>query len=71
MRISSSLLARQPTELLRFGNAERDSTISLPWTVIRVEDVEAYLAAPDRASIDIDSVSQRVRWSLEQRKHAS
>jgi fido (protein-threonine AMPylation protein) len=48
-----------------------------PWTVIRVEDRDAYLAALDRASIDMDMkpfaafVAQRVRWSLEQRKRAS
>jgi Fic family protein len=45
-----------------------------PWTVIRVEDRDAYLAALDRASIDMDIkpfagfVAQRVKWSLEQRK---
>jgi hypothetical protein len=44
-----------------------------PWTVIRVEDRDAYLAALDRASIDMDIrpfstfVAQRVRWSLDQR----
>jgi fido (protein-threonine AMPylation protein) len=48
-----------------------------PWTVIRVEDRDAYLAALDRASIDMNIkpfaafVAQRVRWSLEQRKRAS
>ena len=42
-----------------------------PWTVIRVEDRNAYLAALDSASIDMDIkpfsafVAQRVRWSLE------
>lgn len=42
-----------------------------PWTVIRVEDRDAYLAALDRASIDMDIgpfsafVAQRVQWSLE------
>lgn len=42
-----------------------------PWTVIRVEDREAYLAALDRASIDMDIgpftafVAARVQWSLE------
>jgi hypothetical protein len=42
-----------------------------PWTVIRVRDRDAYLAALDRASIDLDIVpftafvAQRVRWSLE------
>jgi len=40
-----------------------------PWTVIRVEDRDAYLAALDRASIDMDIgsfsafVARRVRWS--------
>jgi hypothetical protein len=44
-----------------------------PWTVIRVEDRDAYLSALDRASIDMDIepfsafVAQRVRWSLERR----
>ena len=43
-----------------------------PWTVIRVEDRNAYLNAMDRASIDrdigpfADFIAQRVRWSLEQ-----
>lgn len=43
-----------------------------PWTVIPVEDRAPYLAALDRASIDMDIVpfaafaAQRVRWSLEQ-----
>jgi hypothetical protein len=42
-----------------------------PWTVIRVEDRNAYLAALDRASIDADIgpfaefVAERVRWSME------
>jgi hypothetical protein len=42
-----------------------------PWTVIRVRDRDAYLAALDRASIDLDIapftafVAERVRWSLE------
>jgi hypothetical protein len=42
-----------------------------PWTVIRVEDRNAYLGALDRASIDMDIrpfstfVAQRVRWSLD------
>jgi Fic family protein len=45
-----------------------------PWTVIRVEDRDAYLAALDRASIDMDIkpfsafVAERVQWSLEQPK---
>jgi fido (protein-threonine AMPylation protein) len=42
-----------------------------PWTVIRVEDRDAYLRALDSASIDMDInpfstfVAKRVRWSLE------
>lgn len=42
-----------------------------PWTVIRVEDRDAYLFALDRASIDMDIapftafVAERVRWSGE------
>src|SRR6201998_1104304 len=42
-----------------------------PWTVIRVRDRNAYLAALDRASIDMDIkpfttlIAQRVRWALE------
>ena len=42
-----------------------------PWTVIRVEDRDAYLSALDRASIDMDIapfttfIAERVRWSLE------
>ena len=42
-----------------------------PWTVIRVEDRNAYWGALDRASIDMDIrpfstfVAQRVRWSLD------
>jgi hypothetical protein len=42
-----------------------------PWTVIRVEDRDAYLSALDRANIDVDIapftafIAQRVRWSLE------
>jgi hypothetical protein len=45
-----------------------------PWTIIRVDDRDAYLAALDRASIDIDIrpfaafVAERVQWSLGQRK---
>jgi len=44
-----------------------------PWTVIRVEDRDAYLTALDRASINMDInpfsafVAQRVKWSLERR----
>ena len=43
-----------------------------PWTVIRVEDRNAYLAALDRASIDMDIepfaafIAERVRWSMKQ-----
>jgi fido (protein-threonine AMPylation protein) len=42
-----------------------------PWTVIRMRDRKAYLAALDRASIDMDLgpfttlIAQRVRWVLE------
>jgi hypothetical protein len=42
-----------------------------PWTVIRVRDRDAYLAALDRASIDLAIgsfaafVAQRVQWSLD------
>jgi hypothetical protein len=44
-----------------------------PWTIIRVEDRDAYLVALDSASIDIDIqpfsafVAERVQWSLAQR----
>ena len=47
-----------------------------PWTIIRVEDRSTYLAALDRASIDLDIVpfadfvAQRVRCSLRQRERA-
>ncbi len=43
-----------------------------PWTVIRVEDREAYLQALDQASIDLNIapfatyVGERVRWSAQQ-----
>lgn len=43
-----------------------------PWTVIRVEDRDAYLAALESASIDQDVapfarfLAERVQWSLEQ-----
>jgi fido (protein-threonine AMPylation protein) len=46
-----------------------------PWAIIRVEDRDAYLAALDRASIDMDIkpfsafVAERARWSLEKGKH--
>ena len=42
-----------------------------PWTVVRIRDRKAYLAALDRASIDVDVgpfttlIAQRVRWVLE------
>lgn len=42
-----------------------------PWTVIRVEDRDAYLSGLDSASIDMDIrafaafIAERVRWSLE------
>jgi Fic family protein len=42
-----------------------------PWTIIRVEDRDVYLAALDRASIDMDIkpfapfVAERVKWSME------
>jgi fido (protein-threonine AMPylation protein) len=45
-----------------------------PWTVVRVEDRDAYLAALDRASIDADIapfaafIADRVRWSMDQSK---
>ena len=44
-----------------------------PWTVVRVEDRNAYLAALDHASIDGDIepfagfIAERVRWSMEQK----
>jgi fido (protein-threonine AMPylation protein) len=43
-----------------------------PWTVIRVEDRDAYLAALDHASIDMNVdpfarfIAQRVEWSMQQ-----
>jgi fido (protein-threonine AMPylation protein) len=43
-----------------------------PWTVVRVEDRNVYLAALDKASIDLDIspfaafIAERVRWSMEQ-----
>ncbi len=43
-----------------------------PWTVVRVEDRNAYLGALDRASIDADIrpfatfIAERVNWSLDQ-----
>ena len=47
-----------------------------PWTVVRVEDRTAYLAALDRASIDgniatfATFIADRVRWSLDQARPA-
>ena len=48
------------------------------WTVIRVEDRDAYLSSLDRASIDADIapfakfIAERARWSMEQaNQHAS
>jgi len=47
-----------------------------PWTVIRVEDRDAYLAALDRASIDMRIepfaalIAERVDWSLKQSSKA-
>jgi len=44
-----------------------------PWTVVRVEDRNAYLTALDRASIDGDIgpfagfIAERVHWSMEQK----
>ena len=43
-----------------------------PWTVIRVEDRTAYMAALEAASVDMNIepfarfVAERVQWSLEQ-----
>jgi len=43
-----------------------------PWTVIRVEDRDAYLGALDRASIDANIqpfatfIAECVQWSLDQ-----
>jgi fido (protein-threonine AMPylation protein) len=48
-----------------------------PWTVIRVEDRDAYLSALDRASIDMDIgpfahfIAERVQWSLDQAGHSA
>ncbi len=48
-----------------------------PWTVIRVEDRDPYLAALDRASIDADIapfarfIADRVRWSMDQASEKS
>ena len=42
------------------------------WTVIRVEDRDAYLSSLDRANIDANIepfakfIAERVRWSIEQ-----
>lgn len=43
-----------------------------PWTVIRVQDRDAYLAALERASVDqeiepfVRFIAERVQWSMEQ-----
>ena len=48
----------------------RGASGGYPWTVIRVEDRKAYLAALDRASIDMkiepfaEFIAERVRWSM-------
>ena len=48
-----------------------------PWTVIRVEDRNAYLKALDSASIDMDIgpfarfIAERVQWSMEQEARKS
>jgi hypothetical protein len=48
-----------------------------PWTVVRVEDRDPYLAALDRASIDSDIrpfttfIAERVNWSLDQARQGS
>lgn len=48
-----------------------------PWTIIRVEDRDEYLAALDRASIDMDIkpfaqlVAERVQWSMEPKKQST
>jgi fido (protein-threonine AMPylation protein) len=48
-----------------------------PWTVIRVEDRNAYLEALDRASIDMEIepfaefIAERVRWSMKKAKTKS
>ena len=48
-----------------------------PWTIIRVEDRDVYLAALDRASIDMDIkpfaqfVAERVKWSMEPKKQST
>jgi Fic family protein len=45
-----------------------------PWTIIRVENRDVYLAALDRASIDMDIkpfaqfVAERVKWSMESKQ---
>jgi len=48
-----------------------------PWSIVRVEDRAEYLAALDRASIDVDAspfalfIAERVRWSLKMAKLSS
>ena len=48
-----------------------------PWTIIRVEDRDVYLAALDRASIDMDIkpfakfMAERVKWSMEPKKQST
>jgi len=48
-----------------------------PRTIIRVEDCDVYLAALDRASIDMDIkpfaqfVAERVKWSMEPKKQST
>jgi hypothetical protein len=48
-----------------------------PWTIIRVEACDEYLAALDRASIDMDIkpfaqfVEERVKWSMEPKKQST
>jgi len=47
-----------------------------PWTVIRIEDRSAYLAALDRASIEGDIrlfaafIAERVKWSVDQARQS-
>jgi hypothetical protein len=48
-----------------------------PWTVIRVEDREAYMKALESASIETDIrpfarfIAERVKWSIEQSERSS
>jgi Fic family protein len=45
-----------------------------PWTVVRLEDRNAYLKALDSASIDMDIrpfakfIAERVQWSMENKR---